>query len=452
MCHTARTLAGTLLLAFAVALSGAAPARADVAQWTVLVYLDADNNLDVDGLTTFAELATVPDSHEVNVVVQYDRPPTAHESDESWSETLRFKMAYGLEPLRGKAIESEGELDMGDPATLADFIDWGVQHYPARHYALVIWDHGGGYRMMVRGMDGESASVHAGVDCDPLHGEASERSTAMSPLKSISWDDTSQDQLYNQEVQSAILAARLASPLDVLGFDACLMSMVETGYEFRKEARVMVASEELVPGLGWPYHLWVKALVQRPDMTPAELGKVIVASYADFYRNPQYHSPWNTLSVTDLSQAAVLAGKVSTLANACIHSMHTQRPVFTATRAACKEYGVSKETQEAPFYHVDLGRWSELVSQKATDPVVRQAAREVVSGIAQAVLADSVGDCNGGDFGSRGLAIYFPSTADAYRTDKRAENGYEKSNTKFPVDFVVESTWSDFLHAYLGLP
>ena len=39
---------------------------------------------------------------------------------------------------------SFGERNTGDPATLVDFVKWGVQQAPAQHYVLQMWGHGGG--------------------------------------------------------------------------------------------------------------------------------------------------------------------------------------------------------------------------------------------------------------------------------------------------------------------
>ena len=33
---------------------------------------------------------------------------------------------------------------MGDPDTLTDFINYASQTFPARHYGLVLWNHGAG--------------------------------------------------------------------------------------------------------------------------------------------------------------------------------------------------------------------------------------------------------------------------------------------------------------------
>ena len=41
-------------------------------------------------------------------------------------------------------LVSVGEKNMGNAATLTDFIDWSTTNHAADNYALVIWDHGGG--------------------------------------------------------------------------------------------------------------------------------------------------------------------------------------------------------------------------------------------------------------------------------------------------------------------
>ena len=42
-----------------------------------------------------------------------------------------------------------GEPDMADSETLRLFLWWGVNAYPAELYAVVIWDHGGGWKYII---------------------------------------------------------------------------------------------------------------------------------------------------------------------------------------------------------------------------------------------------------------------------------------------------------------
>jgi hypothetical protein len=52
--------------------------------------------------------------------------------------------------------------------------------------------------------------------------------------------------------------------------------------------------------------------------------------------------------------------------------------------------------------------------------------------------------------GSYGLAVYFAISSDQYVQDPWADHGkaYEKSNQSYPVEFVKDCEWSDFLHSY----
>ena len=92
-----------------------------------------------------------------------------------------------------------------------------------------------------------------------------QRST-LSPsniLKNVCSDETDGDILYNHEVSSAIAAAGLH--LNLIGFDACLMAMVENAYPLRNLADYMVGSEETEPGDGWPYDLVLADLKNTSD-------------------------------------------------------------------------------------------------------------------------------------------------------------------------------------------
>ena len=59
------------------------PTTGQDAAWTVMVYLDGDNNLEADALTDFAEMSKVGSSDRIKIVVQLDRVT----SRESWDDT-----------------------------------------------------------------------------------------------------------------------------------------------------------------------------------------------------------------------------------------------------------------------------------------------------------------------------------------------------------------------------
>lgn len=49
-------------------------------------------------------------------------------------------------------------------------------------------------------------------------------------------------------------------PLELVGFDTCLMATVDTAYTFCDLAKYLVASEETEPANGWYYSQWVGTL------------------------------------------------------------------------------------------------------------------------------------------------------------------------------------------------
>src|ERR1700681_4764617 len=80
--------------------------------------------------------------------------------------------------------------------------------------------------------------------------------------RAIAFDDQAKDFLDNMELKRALgeMKKLLGRPLDIIGFDACLMAMLEVNYQIMATARYAVGSEEEEPGNGWPSHRGLKGL------------------------------------------------------------------------------------------------------------------------------------------------------------------------------------------------
>jgi len=116
------------------------------AKWTVLVFVNTDSDLEGHGIEDFLEMAQVPNSDLVNVLVEMDRTLGWTEEYGDWDQTLRFKISHGMTPTVAESQEDLKEINMGDPVVLRNFINWGKEKYPTEHYLLIIWDHGDGWR------------------------------------------------------------------------------------------------------------------------------------------------------------------------------------------------------------------------------------------------------------------------------------------------------------------
>jgi hypothetical protein len=135
------------------------PKRASKADWTVMVFLNAKNNLESFSFLNFDQMATVGSTDRVNVLVEFGRPQRNYvDLYGGWSKTLRYRVTKGMKPTEAKALDDLGAVNMGDGAALADFVTWCRDAYPAERYMLAIWDHGQGWRrrsaLTVRGAGG----------------------------------------------------------------------------------------------------------------------------------------------------------------------------------------------------------------------------------------------------------------------------------------------------------
>ncbi|MBN1420311.1 MAG: hypothetical protein JXP34_16140 [Planctomycetes bacterium] len=433
------------------------------AEWTVMIFLNADNDLETYGIRDFEEMAAVGSSDQLNIVVQFDRGRPDRRDDTSfgdWTHTLRFRITKDMKPTAENAVSSVGEVDMGQGAELADFVRWAKEEYPAKRYLLGIWNHGQGWRTS------EAVTVHrrarGGYDWTaqldlrtkqfqklnsdhelldlwkPLNVDQA----IAGAVRYVSSDDTSNSHMFNRDMQDSLLAGLDGHKLDVLGFDACLMGMIETGYAMRDVASVMVASEELEPGEGWEYSTWLEALRAQPGMDAAALAKVIVDSYADSYGVA--NKKFLTLSAVDLGRLPELADAVSRLADACTAGLAGGLQGIRKSRDACSTYG-------QPYYlhGIDLYRFCEQLDANCDSESICGAATSILGIMAKTVVHSYAGSKRKDEdlYGSHGVAIYFPATGNSFYSDPD-HIGYLESNPNYPVQFVQDQRWDNFLRAY----
>ncbi|MBU0623828.1 MAG: hypothetical protein KJ672_03175, partial [Candidatus Thermoplasmatota archaeon] len=109
--------------------------------WKFLLYLDADNSLDVYAgahhesvvESDFLELMSVGSTKDVVAYVLVDRYA---------GPANLFKVLPGkMQELTSFALNGK-EANMGDPATLRSFVSYTSKMSPSEHTLLVFWDHG----------------------------------------------------------------------------------------------------------------------------------------------------------------------------------------------------------------------------------------------------------------------------------------------------------------------
>ena len=350
-------------------------------KWTVLVYVNGDNELEGDAIADINEMEVVGSSNDVNIVVQVDRIPGHDNSNGDWTDTRRYYVTRDNDQstIGSQRLDTSpnlGELDMGDPQTLVDFVNWGIDHYPSDRYAVIVWDHGSGW------IKGAADSVWA--------------------YKSVSSDFTSGNsiEVSNGEWESAISAIRthLGRNIELVGFDACLMQMWEVLHINKAYADIAVGSEELEGAQGWSYNNFLDDLLTTPSMSATDLAKYIVNSAVD-------NSGLETQSAINLSQIDALSNAVNAFAqNLFWAAGHGHATTLAGVRNATQSFCTNAECTQKE--NIDLYDFADRVAATASLPqCLKDAANVVKTKITEAVLLSRHLASHGG---ANGIAIYHP--------------------------------------------
>ncbi len=445
-----RTARLPVLILFVGFLSGVPSAYADSAAWTLMIYMNAKNNLESDAIANFREIAASGSSKDVNVIVEMGRPKVHVTTDAgNWSGVLRFHVSQNQEPLPKNAVadlRSKPTLsDMGSFVALRDFVDWSVRNYPAKKYMLVIWNHGQGWRFQMAADSDiriSSARGRLAVISTQRQVAAKKVTPTVGGFRAASFDDDTGHYLYNSDIEQATqeIASKVGHKVEVIGFDACLMSMVETAYAFRNSALLLVSSEELEPGAGWDYVPIVRSLVANPAMLGLDLGKLVVDSYKVRYGD--YHN--TTMALVDLTKIEGLANSISQLGSALRNFPQRDRAQLERIRSKITAFGVDDGLSTS----IDLATLAQGMSQINENSSVSSAAANVSNALKGAVVYSYAGKPAISTTGAEGLAIYFPASKSDFNKDP-FHVGYLRGNRDHPVEFVEKTSWSDFLYSFL---
>lgn len=346
-------------------------------KWTVMVFMNAANDLDDYSELNINQMEQVQTNPNVRVVVQWKRAARFAPSG-SWTGTRRYLIQYDTDAQRinSRLVQDMGEgIDMGSADTLREFIQWARATYPADRYALVIWNHGSGWR-----------------------------SRAAFRGRAVSFDDELGTSIKIWELPTAIRPTSADPVMDVLLFDASLMQMLEVAYECRNIARYIVGSEESPPGEGYPYHEILKPLMDNSDVAPVQWASAIPNIFVNWY-----HA--NFPSYRNITQSAVDASRlenVATALDALAGSLLEKRTLYAVSLARARQDAQNYSTY--PEYR-DLWRAAELIKQYTSDPELTQRVNALQFALQQAVIANNRDTRAGARvFHSYGLSIYYPDS------------------------------------------
>jgi len=326
-------------------------ANNDRADWTVMVYLAGDNSLTEECVYSLNEMRKAARNEEVkiNVIAQFDpddpylptsrlnilkRDARTGRLGETIFDTAPFRSAgkprfhfesnatralnRKIEAARQKSIsnarkrekglgpgsnldENEIDINSADPGTLFDFISLGIEKFRAKRYMVILSGHG------------------AGTEDDFLLKDNSSGEALSIPNLRRVFEQIQKD--FGKEERDD-----KGPVIDILGMDACCMSMAEVVYELEGLVDTVVASESYSPAAGWPYREILQTLeFDHFGSTPSEFAKAIVDKFVNFYADYTLGGLSVDQAALRVTQADLLKKVVRGLARALTKEIEADR-------------------------------------------------------------------------------------------------------------------------------
>lgn len=364
------------------------------AKYTVMVYLDG-SSLESDfelASEDLKEMLKIGSSEEVNIVVEtggakkWHTPAINPETNQRW---IIQKDSLQL-------LEDVGLKNMGESSTLSDFMIWGMEKYPAEKYAVILWGHGSG----------------------SVYGYGHDERFGLNPLTLPELEKTFKDTY-----------EKTRKKLEVVAFDACLVTNLETLSYINQYAKYIVGSEDMVPFHGLDYIYTLENLLNKPNMNGEELGRIIADG---FYKQAVENELDDdvAISVIDLSKVKPITKAfydMASLLKADVSNDDKFQFILNARRNV-EEYGKMDGPEDSEM--VDL---ADLAKQMYSQYPFY--SRRIMSAVDQAVVYNVKSPWKQ----ATGICLFFP-LGDRERLDEKL-NRYK--NNKFSKDYY------DFLEIFI---
>jgi len=270
-------------------------------------------------------------------------------------------------------------------------------------------------------------------------------------------DASSDDALTSRELREAVKRATKVlgvDKIDVLGMDACLMSMIEIARQVDNHASLMIASEESIPNKSWPYAPILRLLTEQPELTPQELSRAIVEKYLEFYKTEDAGAV--TLAACDLNKTEKLVAAMHNLTG----KLRTNLELTRVRRAIIRARGGSQTFLISDFVDLfdlcknlqttlDPARFKPATLPASPNELQACATIKEAAGEVMKVITDNQSPAEsfvfhsgvqGGPRGSKrlenshGVSIYFPLIVPLYRN----------------LEFSRATQWDSFMFDYMN--
>ncbi|MCX6111897.1 MAG: clostripain-related cysteine peptidase [Proteobacteria bacterium] len=251
------------------------------------------------------------------------------------------------------------EQNLDDPAVLTEAVTYAFKTYPADHYGIILWNHGGAWN---GGFGGDTQD--GTLPRTQIRGMTAveSRDAILQGLKALGGNFTR------------------PTTLDFMAFDTCLLGAAEVSYLFKDIAQVYIANAEIDFGSGWNYKDTLTALAARPSMTPIVFATMELETWETLHQ---------TVTPADIllrSHTSIDTSKINDFATTMKNLVTAIRETETsgilpnngdvyarALSFAVPGYGKQGDDKDEDTLYRDLGQFLKYLVNNASGDVITKA-------------------------------------------------------------------------------
>jgi hypothetical protein len=401
----------------------------DIANWTVMVCIQASNNLNKFAVKNLKDMAAVGSSKNLNILALWKKPRTIG--------SYRYKV------LKDKiSVEHKATKITPYEEEVTDFIKWAHEKHPAKHYALIFWNHGSGV------IDPSWQKLHE-FALSPTLSTLNPRLQfadfiyKSTPHRGIMFDEQKQTYLNNKGLVGILKNASiiLNQKLDFFGMDACYMQMLGVLYPLRNYANYCTASEEVELAYGWSYTPLLSYLSQDV-VTMDVLAEIMANTYKDFYKSKTNLYTQSTINMSGIESVKNnLDGIISIIQDLALTHPEIINIAIDKSRRRCLQFSAPQYIDLHSFYY-QLHKECTRLSNRGIEPSLTTSDEFKMLQEGLTIGMQTIEDTVITNVSSprlskaKGISIYFPK-------EKLIDISYLKT------EFAQNSLWLDFLSTTL---
>lgn len=340
------------------------------AEWTLLVYMEDDNNLGPFVKHNLNDMLMAASSDNLNVLVQCNQyRPNNKDVDNPNKSGNRAIYRY-------KVYKNVLELDSTVPTSrnydcvkeVVDFFRWGLANYPADKVGFIFWNHATGVVDPLWGKVNPWLAKNPDFLSDNPRAHIAEMVAYQSALENeylheaaihrgILYNETFRTYMNNQQMSDCLrqINGIRKGKIDLVGMDACLMAMAEVAYQIKGYANVLVASQEVERAEGWSYSFL--SSLSKGSMTSFDLAQKIVLAYDAYYKSRANIYTLSAINLRNMDPLKTNIDMMVALIQKCQNYLgNSMKQMVANARNSCLEFNTKS--------YIDLHSYcSELLKQ-----------------------------------------------------------------------------------------